>query len=732
MKKDKSVLKTYFETGDKPTQQQYGDLIDSYVDSKQPAGEPNRRFVIDESGEVLVAAEVQESSYELSSIIGNKVALLKNGSIVSEIDLSLYIDDSNLPRIVSGNIDGNGVVLFKRDDGSSFQVDFSNLITKQIQADWNQLDNTKEDYIKNKTNTVDIPIYPEDYQKQEDVIELNTYVSELYSLQGKPSFLSGFTELNLGGNVYPASEIEKYNPTYLNTPVEFSKGAQPLDSDSKYWFSIIERIVKESREVGINFPDAKYWSYFIGNTKQRFHVKFYVPINSFSTPEDASSFLSKYVGVLTDNPDLPVYVRGIVRRNNYLFTQRVDKSKAYYLRKTIVEGVEDVSRRIFLENETLVEEPVNWSYVLSVPEYTLSNIVSNKVSLLKDGAVVKEIDLSSYLDDSNLARLTSGTIDSSGIATFKRDDDSSFTVDFNNLFSGLDLQQITTNGDVTSNDLVINQSQKGKGNVFVKNELSRRGMIYKEDRIVYSNLDENGNIEYSLSLYPGPSGVTAGGINNLLLPVKSGTVALISDIPQAQAGANITIDNSNPLRPVISSNNSVGGATDLSFVSTTEQGIIQSSSGADATIPVAGKSNAGLMKANFYEEGEWEPVISKGLTAGTVNSSFAKYARNGNLVYFSLQLSEINTENVGGGLNITLPPSLPAVDYGSINIGQFVTGSVSGVVFSPDDMIIEARCASPDKIWFYDQKGRSYNIVFKSPGNQIIVSGTYLTNVMTL
>ncbi len=68
-----------------------------------------------------------------------------------------------------------------------------------------------------------------------------------------------------------------------------------------------------------------------------------------------------------------------------------------------------------------------------VPSYTLSEIIGNKLSLLKDGEVVKEIDLSLYLDDTNLSRLVSGTVDANGLATFKRDDNSTFIVDFSSL-----------------------------------------------------------------------------------------------------------------------------------------------------------------------------------------------------------------------------------------------------------------------------------------------------------
>lgn len=54
MKRSKETLKEFFETGDKPTQQQYADLIDSFIDAQQPAGEGHRTFSINETGEVTV------------------------------------------------------------------------------------------------------------------------------------------------------------------------------------------------------------------------------------------------------------------------------------------------------------------------------------------------------------------------------------------------------------------------------------------------------------------------------------------------------------------------------------------------------------------------------------------------------------------------------------------------------------------------------------------------------
>jgi hypothetical protein len=57
-----------------------------------------------------------------------------------------------------------------------------------------------------------------------------------------------------------------------------------------------------------------------------------------------------------------------------------------------------------------------------------------------------DIDLSSYIDDTNLARLTSGSIDgSTGLATFTRDDATTFTIDMSDFLDG-----ITVNNTLTS------------------------------------------------------------------------------------------------------------------------------------------------------------------------------------------------------------------------------------------------------------------------------------------
>jgi uncharacterized protein YqkB len=79
-------------------------------------------------------------------------------------------------------------------------------------------------------------------------------------------------------------------------------------------------------------------------------------------------------------------------------------------------------------------------YLTSFTEtLTELSLASNILSYRDETGAVTELDLSLYLDDTNLARLTSGTLDSNtGIATFSRDDSSTFTVDFSALFDDVD------------------------------------------------------------------------------------------------------------------------------------------------------------------------------------------------------------------------------------------------------------------------------------------------------
>lgn len=83
---------------------------------------------------------------------------------------------------------------------------------------------------------------------------------------------------------------------------------------------------------------------------------------------------------------------------------------------------------------------------------------ANEFRLFKNGIQIGSVDLSIYIDDTNLARLTNGVLDSNtGIATFERDDNSTFTVDFSSLIDGASLP-VPTTGDKSKVAVVNNNS----------------------------------------------------------------------------------------------------------------------------------------------------------------------------------------------------------------------------------------------------------------------------------
>lgn len=77
---------------------------------------------------------------------------------------------------------------------------------------------------------------------------------------------------------------------------------------------------------------------------------------------------------------------------------------------------------------------------------TSLSLTTNILKYTDEDGTETDLDLSLYLDDTNLARLTSGSIDgSTGLATFTRDDNTTFTIDMSAF-----LDAITVNNTLTS------------------------------------------------------------------------------------------------------------------------------------------------------------------------------------------------------------------------------------------------------------------------------------------
>jgi len=91
------------------------------------------------------------------------------------------------------------------------------------------------------------------------------------------------------------------------------------------------------------------------------------------------------------------------------------------------------------------------TYLTSETTTTLtSDSVNTKLVYTDETGTANDVDLSWAIDDTNLARLTSGTLDAlTGIATFTRDDATTFTVDFSALLN-ITLADLSVGAEATA------------------------------------------------------------------------------------------------------------------------------------------------------------------------------------------------------------------------------------------------------------------------------------------
>ncbi|KZS42320.1 hypothetical protein AWE51_02450 [Aquimarina aggregata] len=193
-----------------------------------------------------------------------------------------------------------------------------------------------------------------------------------------------------------------------------------------------------------------------------------------------------------------------------------------------------------------------------LPEYTI-DIQSNALKLLKDGVEINSEDLSLYIDDTNLSRLTSGVVDSdTGIATFARDDNSTFTVDFSSFINGntpvLGLNDLTDAQSDTTNILLGTRETpdsigeiRGERNVVVGKGSILDGV--GNDNVIlgsqaFSGLGTNGN---------------NGSDNNVVIGSKTATDRVQGDNNVIIGGNSVQGDGSGSNNIVLGANVDIGG-----------------------------------------------------------------------------------------------------------------------------------------------------------------------------
>ena len=107
----------------------------------------------------------------------NTITYTNEEGTAQTIDLSLYLDDTNLARILSGTMNSSGVATFTRDDDTTFTVDMSVLLddtnlSRITSASWNT-SNGVLTLTRNDNTTVAVDLDGRYVQKNADIVVAN-------------------------------------------------------------------------------------------------------------------------------------------------------------------------------------------------------------------------------------------------------------------------------------------------------------------------------------------------------------------------------------------------------------------------------------------------------------------------------------------------------------------------------------------------------------------------------
>jgi len=133
------------------------------------------------------------------------------------------------------------------------------------------------------------------------------------------------------------------------------------------------------------------------------------------------------------------------------------------------------------------------SYLTSETTTTLTgDSVNQRLVFTNETGTPANIDLSWAVDDTNLARITSGSVNgSTGIATFTRDDASTFTVDFSALFDDTNLTRITS-GSLSGTTLTLTRSDA----TTVTTDISSLDSRYLATSVANQEVNTNSNVTF--------------------------------------------------------------------------------------------------------------------------------------------------------------------------------------------------------------------------------------------
>lgn len=188
---------------------------------------------------------------------------------------------------------------------------------------------------------------------------------------------------------------------------------------------------------------------------------------------------------------------------------------------------------------------------------------TNTLSYIDEDGTITNINLSQYVDDTNLARIVSGTINpTNNIATFTRDDSSTFTIDFSSLNDQTAITtaintheiSITNHDDVDTSGAVAGDLLEYNGSAWVPSKKLFRdfitkttaegtqGTAFEQYLSLSTTVPEAGNYRISWN-YEWSLNTTGSDFRAQIQVDNSNTILNHREEPQDSAGTGITVTN---------------------------------------------------------------------------------------------------------------------------------------------------------------------------------------------
>jgi len=381
------------------------------------------------------------ANYTLSSIVNNEVSLLKDEEIISTIDLTPYLDDTNLARILEGTVE-NGIATFKRSDETEFTVDFSSLI----------------DQFPNRVIERTVAIISEDAPEFPTHRGVRLFVPNI-------SFITGYYYYAPAGNL-------TFNRLYDTSQGGWTQGTNPtllavLDENGE--LKDTATLAEEFYNTVLTYGGVKLSDW---DTWYRDGVYMMIPINGRGAEGDILDIMTAQYGLQRST----LTSGNTTGSGGSILAYYENKSEFIGTREVEVdsEGTEvDGTERFYDNNNVRIYDVLSWRYLKNTSDFVNDGDGKGSYFLTKEEAEITYLKNSniSIVDSDDVEQINGDTLKISGVVFNPSEDEIIVTDSLNDLVVSNEIQltgfQATTLPNLLSNSYYLVGFEKSDGSTLV-------------------------------------------------------------------------------------------------------------------------------------------------------------------------------------------------------------------------------------------------------------------------